>query len=101
MFGPLNMTGPLSDEQLAAINSRGGWDTTELLTIERLVDAGAWYCGPPEGFVEQLMALQERYPGLEAVNVQSSMGTPQSVMIEQLEQFAKEVMPAFDTKAAA
>ena len=95
MFGPLNMTGPLNDEQLAAINSRGGWDRTDLLTIERMVDAGAWYCGPPDDFVAYLKGLEERYPGLEAVNVQSSMGTPQSVMIEQLEWFAKEAMPAF------
>ena len=95
LFGPLNMTGPLDDEQLAALNSRGGWEMADLLTIERMVDAGAWYCGPPEGFVEQLKGLEQRYPGLEAVNVQSSMGTPQAVMTEQLEWFAKEVMPAF------
>jgi hypothetical protein len=29
------------------------------------------------------------------VNVSSSMGTPQSVMVEQLTAFAKEVMPSF------
>lgn len=95
LFAPLNMTGPLTDEQLAALNTRGGWETTELLTLERMVEAGAWYCGPPEPFVDYLKDLEARYPGLEAVNVQSSMGTPQSVMLEQLEWFAKDVMPAF------
>lgn len=95
MFGPLGLVGKLSEGQLAAINSRGGWAEAEMLTIERLCDAGAWYCGPADGFVEYLKGLEERYPGLEAVNVQSSMGTPQAVMLEQLEWFAREVMPAF------
>ncbi len=34
------------------------------------------------------------------VNVQASMGTPQDVMIQQLERFAAEVMPAFQTVTA-
>ena len=40
--------------------------------------------------------LEEAFPGLETIHVQSSMGTPEAVMIEQLERFAAEVMPAFD-----
>jgi hypothetical protein len=42
--------------------------------------------------------LQEKYSGLEMVNASSSMGTPQQVMVEQLEWFGKEVMPAFQTQ---
>ena len=57
--------------------------------------AGNWYCGPPEGCVEYLQMLQEKYPGLEMMNVSSSMGTPQKVMAEQPEWFGKEVIPAF------
>ena len=57
--------------------------------------AGNWYCGPPEGYIEYLQTLQEKYPGLEIVNTSSSMNTPQQVMVEQLEWFGKEVMPAF------
>ena len=57
-------------------------------------DNGAWYCGPPEGFVDFLGTLNEKFPGLEDVNVQSAMGTPEAVMVEQLEWFAKDVMPA-------
>ena len=45
--------------------------------------------------VEYLKGLEQQFPGLQVVNVQSSMGAPQSVMIEQLERFAAEVMPAF------
>jgi hypothetical protein len=37
-------------------------------------------------------------PGIVSrVNVGSSMGTPQAVMLEQLRWFAKEVMPKFKT----
>ena len=50
---------------------------------------------PPEGFVAYLEELQDRYPGLEDVNVQSSMGTPGAVMIEQLTAFAEGVMGKF------
>jgi hypothetical protein len=45
--------------------------------------------------VERLQELGEIFPGLEAVNVQSAMGTPQAIMVEQLEWFARDVMPAF------
>ena len=63
--------------------------------------AGAWYCGPPEGFVDFLGELNSRYPGLEDVNVQSAMGTPEKVMVEQLEWFGKEVMAKMRMAEAA
>jgi hypothetical protein len=47
------------------------------------------------------MELQERYPGLDQVNVSQPVGTPESVILEQLEQFAEEVMPAFKGKVPA
>lgn len=101
MFAPLGFV-RLSEEKTAALGRRGGWEAAGIPTVERACEAGSWYCGPPEGFIEYLEALQEKYPGLEDVNVQSSMGTPQSVMVEQLEWFAKEVMPAFrPTEVAA
>ena len=39
--------------------------------------------------------LESRFPGLEHVNVSTSMGTPGAVMREQLAWFAREVMPKF------
>ncbi len=45
---------------------------------------------------ERLLELQHKYPGLEQVNVGvTAMSTEQSVVLEQLELFGKEVMPAF------
>jgi len=95
MFGPLGFLGRLSDEQIAALGERGGVTKAGIATLEDSCSAGAWYCGPPSGLVERLQELGERFPGLTAVNVQSSMGTPQAIMVEQLEWFARDVMPAF------
>jgi hypothetical protein len=95
MFAPLGFLGKLEKEQLIALAERGGVTRSGIPTLEDSCENGAWYCGPPEGFVEFLHSLEKRFPGLEAVNVQSAMGTPQEVMVEQLEWFAKDVMPAF------
>ncbi len=55
----------------------------------------AWLCGPPDAVAERLMSVQERYPGLEEINVGSVIGTPETVVLEQLRRFAEEVMPRF------
>ena len=98
MFAPLGFFRGLSDEQLATVAQAGNWSSADIPTIDQACGARSWYCGPPEGMIEYLKELEETFPGLEAVNVQSSMGTPESVLIEQLERFAAEVMPAFNVE---
>ena len=93
MFAPLGFLGKLEKDQIKALAQRGGFDKARLPTLEDACEHGSWYCGPPEGFIEFLQELGEKFPGLEEVNVQSSMGTPEAVMLEQLERFAKDVMP--------
>ena len=95
MFGPLGFLGRLSDEQHAALGQRGGVTKAGLPTLEDSCANGGWYCGPPNGLVEFLQELGEKFPGLDTVNVQSAMGTPQAIMVEQLEWFARDIMPAF------
>src|SRR5262245_6722842 len=95
MFAPLGFVRGLNAEQFRAIDRRGGWAAAGVPTLADAVKAGSWYCGPPEGCIEYLQALQEKYPGLEVVNASSGMGTPQKVKVEQLEWFGKEVIPAF------
>ena len=63
--------------------------------MEEAAESGSWMVGPPEAVIESLAELQERYPGLQTVNVGSVVGTPQSVVVEQLQRFSEEVMPAF------
>jgi hypothetical protein len=72
-----------------------------LPTLEQAVKAGAWLCGPPELLIEKIQHMQDRYPGLEAINVGSVIGTPKTVILEQLEIFAQEVMPTFKNQVTA
>ena len=67
----------------------------DLPTMRDQIKAGSWLVGPPEVIIEKIQAIQERYPGLEEINIGSVIGTPQRVICEQLETFATEVMPAF------
>jgi hypothetical protein len=97
MFAPLGFVPGLTPEQVRATARRGGWAAAGVPTLEHFVRTGAWYAGPPEGFVAHLQSLQDRYPALEYVNVSSSMGTPKAVMLEQLRWFAREVMPKFQS----
>ncbi|MFQ6027301.1 MAG: LLM class flavin-dependent oxidoreductase [Dehalococcoidia bacterium] len=99
MFGPLGFVRGLSDDQIVALGDPSRARGAGLPTIEDEIRAGSWLCGPPELVAEKLMAVQEKYPGLEQINVGSVIGTPQKVILEQLEWFAKDVMPQFKSQA--
>ncbi len=96
MFAPLGFVRGLSEDQITALG-RGGTAAraAELPTLEEGVSAGSWLCGTPESIIEKLEDLQDRYPGLEQINAGSVIGTPENVILEQLERFGKEVMPHF------
>ena len=96
MFAPLGFVRRLSEEQLTALGRGSEARSTGLPTMEDAVKAGAWVVGPPERVTERLMDLQNRYPGLEEMNVGASvMSTEQSIVLDQLDLFGKEVMPTF------
>ena len=96
MFGPLGFVRGLTDEQIDALGDPRRAPYAGLPTLEDSVKEGSWLCGPPEMIIEKLMAIQDRYPGLQEVNVQcANMGTPLNVTLEQLEWFGKEIMPVF------
>ena len=101
MFAPLGFVRGLSDDQIEAIADPKRARSANLPTLEQAIEAGSWLCGPPELIIEKLQDVQDRYPGLEEVNVGSVIGTPQSVILEQLEIFAREVMPAFQSQDRA
>ena len=99
MFAPLGFQRGLSDEQMSALADPARARAAELPSLEEAVQSGSWLCGPPELITEKLMAIQESLPGLEEINVGcTSMGTPESVTLEQLEWFGKEVMPTFKSQ---
>ena len=95
MFGPLRLTRPLSDQQISDIGDPRRAPNAGLPTIQGAVESGAFLAGPPDRVIEQLKAVEREYPGLERVGVSHPVGTPQSVITEQLEWFAKEVLPEF------
>ncbi|MDE2940060.1 MAG: LLM class flavin-dependent oxidoreductase [Chloroflexota bacterium] len=99
MFAPLGFFHGLSDDQLIALGDPSRARLAGLPTIENGVQAGSWLCGPPELVAEKLNNIQEMYPGLTQINVGSVVGTPQKVILEQLEWFGKEVMPQFKAQA--
>jgi alkanesulfonate monooxygenase SsuD/methylene tetrahydromethanopterin reductase-like flavin-dependent oxidoreductase (luciferase family) len=95
MFGPLGFVPGITPLQLEASTKRGGWGAAGVPTVEDYMRVGAWFAGPPEELIAYLHALEQRFPGLEYVHLSNSMGTPRSVMLEQLAWLGKEVMPEF------
>ena len=101
MFAPLGLVGGITEEHIRAMADPAKAPFAGLPTVEDAVKAGAWLCGPPELITDKLMEVQGRYPGLKHVNVANVIGTPQNVILEQMEWFGKEVMPAFKGKVDA
>jgi hypothetical protein len=99
MFGPLGFVPGMTPEQNLAAMRRGGWDAAGVPRLEDYTRIGAWFAGPPEELAAYLKSLEQQFPGLEYVHMSNSMGTPQAAMVEQLAWFAKEVMPAFVSRA--
>ncbi len=101
MFGPLRLVRSLSDAQIDAMADPRRAPYAGLPTIEDAVRHGAYLCGPPSQIIDTLMRLEEQYPGLERVSMSHPIGTPEAVMLEQLEWLAAEVMPAFTRRVGA
>ncbi|MFQ6029804.1 MAG: LLM class flavin-dependent oxidoreductase, partial [Dehalococcoidia bacterium] len=85
MFGPLRLVRSLSDEQIEIMGDPKRAPTGGLPTIERAVERKGFLCGPPELIIEQLQELEEQFPGLDRVGMSHPVGTPQSMILEQLE----------------
>jgi len=101
MFGPLRLVRDLTDEQIDAMSDPSRAPHADLPRIEGAVEAGGFLAGPPHLIVEQLKGLEEQYPGLERVCVSHPVGTPEAVILEQLQWFAEDVMPAFKGRVEA
>ncbi len=100
MFGALGFVRGLSPEQITDMGDPSRARGAGLPTLEDAIKAGQWICGPPEMVVEKLMEVQERFPGLEEINVGcTSMGMSEKRTLEQLEWIGKEVMPTFKNQA--
>jgi hypothetical protein len=102
MFGELRLVRALSDEQIAAMRDPRLAATTKLPRIDDAVKAGGFLAGTASDIIEQLKAVEKRYPGIDRVICATPLGTPLDIQLEDLTRFANEVMPAFrGTKIAA
>jgi alkanesulfonate monooxygenase SsuD/methylene tetrahydromethanopterin reductase-like flavin-dependent oxidoreductase (luciferase family) len=95
MFGELRLVKALTDEQIEIMRDPKRAPGAKLPRIEDAVKAGGFLTGTPADVIEALKKLEERYPGLDRVTVSLSVGVPLSEALEQLEWFARDVMPAF------
>ena len=100
MFGELRLVRALTDEQIEAMRDPKLAVNTKLPRIEDAVKAGGFLTGTPTDIIEQLKKLEAAYPGLSRITVTLPLGTPLSAYLEQVERFAKEVMPAFGAGAS-
>ena len=101
MFAPLGFVRGLNEDQIAAAADPKRARSGNLPTMQDQIKAGSWLVGPPEHMVETLLDIQQRWPGLTEVNVGHPVGTPKKVVLEQLDRFASEVMPAFLKRSSA
>ena len=95
MFAPLGLMRGMTDDQIRSLAGPSSAPILGLPTIEAAANEREWLCGTPEEVIAHLKEFEERYPRMEHVYVASVLGTPGAVMVEQLEWFAREVMPAF------
>jgi alkanesulfonate monooxygenase SsuD/methylene tetrahydromethanopterin reductase-like flavin-dependent oxidoreductase (luciferase family) len=95
MFAPLGFLPGATPAQVAAIGKRGGWAEAGVPTLEDYMKTGAWFAGTPDDLIATLKDLEERYPGMQDINLSTPMGTPEAVMLEQFQWVSEAVMPAF------
>ena len=99
MFAPLGFVKGLTPEQIDAAADPARARQAGLPTVAEAVKVGSWLVGPPELVTERLLEIQERWPGIEEVNVGHPVGTPEKHVLEQLDRFARHVMPTFKAQA--
>jgi hypothetical protein len=84
----------ITEEQIEIMRDPRRAPTAKLPRIEDAVRAGGVLCGNADDLIEHIKALERKYPGLDRISVSLSVGVPEKVALEQLDRFAKEVMPA-------
>ena len=58
----------------------------------------AWFCGPPSHVIDGIKSVAAKYPGLEDFMIHWAEGLSAKEFKEQLRWFARDVMPAFQTR---
>src|SRR5215813_13495624 len=93
MFGELRLVRAITEEKVGTMRDPKRAPTAKLPRIEDAVKAGGFLCGNADDLIEHIKALEKRYPALDRISVSLSVRVPEKVALEQLDRFAKEVMP--------
>ena len=95
MFAPLNFVPGITPAGVAASARRGSWYDQGVPTLEHFMATGAWFAGTPDELLARVKQMEERYPGMEHVNLSTPLTTPKAMMVEQLQWVSEAVMPHF------
>jgi len=95
MFAPLGFVPGLTPEQIGAVSRRGGWDKAGVPPVEHYMKLGSWFAGTPDDLVAHLKSFEERYPGMQHINLSPPLTTPKDRIVEQYRMVGELVMPHF------
>ena len=101
MFGPLGFVPGLTEAQTVGLENPTAESFEVLPRIEDQIAKGYYMFGSPQQAIDELGKLQEAYPGLEELSVQTVISPPKQVILDQLQWFAEEVMPEFKSSDEA
>ena len=79
---------------------RGGWDAAGVPTLDHYLKLGSWFAGTPDDLVAHLKSFEERYPGMQHINLSPPLTTPKDRIVEQYRMVGELVMPHFRPRPA-
>ena len=91
---PLGWVRGLTEEHIALLEGPDPASIPGLPPIDESVQEHALLCGTPDEVKAFLREFEQKYPAVETIIVGAPIFSPEKVVVEQLEWFAKEVMPA-------
>ncbi|HKM69026.1 MAG TPA: LLM class flavin-dependent oxidoreductase, partial [Stellaceae bacterium] len=100
MFAPLGFVPGITPAQIEAVARRGGWDAAGVPTLEHYLELGSWFAGAPDDLVAHLKSFEERYPGMQHINLSPPLTTPKYKIVEQYQMVGELVMPHFQRHPA-
>ena len=100
MFAPLGFVPGITPAQVEAAARRGGWGAVGVPTLDHYLQLGSWFAGTPNDLVAHLKGFEERYPGMQHINLSQPLTTPKDKMVEQYRMVGELVMPHFRSRAA-
>jgi alkanesulfonate monooxygenase SsuD/methylene tetrahydromethanopterin reductase-like flavin-dependent oxidoreductase (luciferase family) len=100
MFAPLGFVPGITPAQIEAVARRGGWAAAGVPTLEHYLELGSWFAGTPDDLIAHLKSFEERYPGMQHINLSPPLTTPKDRIVEQYRMVGELVMPHFRPRPA-